>query len=85
MEFIKPLAISQSELAARLGISFPRFNEIVRRKRAVTSDTALRLAQVLGMSADFWLGLQSDWDLWHAMQGAKATKIARLTPLRTSA
>ncbi len=84
-EFIKPLAISQSELAARLGISFPRLNEIVRRKRAVTSDTALRLAQVLGMSADFWLGLQLDWDLWHAMQGAKATKIARLTPLRTSA
>lgn len=84
-EFIKPLAISQSELAARLGISFPRLNEIVRGKRAVTSDTALRLARVVGMSADFWLGLQLDWDLWHAMRGAKAAKIAHLTPLRTSA
>ena len=62
-EFVKPLGITQSELAARLGISFPRLNEIVRGKRAITSDTALRLARVLGMSADFWLGLQLDWDL----------------------
>jgi addiction module HigA family antidote len=84
-EFIKPLAITQSELAARLGISFPRLNEIIRGKRAVTSDTALRLARVLGMSADFWLGLQLDWDLWHAMRGKKATEIAQLTPLRSSA
>lgn len=84
-EFVKPLAITQSELAARLGISFPRLNEIIRGKRAVTSDTALRLARVLGMSADFWLGLQLDWDLWHAMRGEKATEIAQLTPLRTSA
>ena len=84
-EFVKPLAITQSELASRLGISFPRLNEIIRGKRAITSDTALRLARVLGMSADFWLGLQSDWDLWHAMRSAKAIEIDRLTPLRTSA
>ncbi|MGH7166862.1 MAG: HigA family addiction module antitoxin [Nitrospiraceae bacterium] len=84
-EFVKPLAITQSELATRLGISFPRLNEIIRGKRAVTSDTALRLARVLGMSADFWLGLQSDWDLWHAMRSAKAMEIDRLTPLHTSA
>jgi addiction module HigA family antidote len=84
-EFIKPLAITQSELAARLGISFPRLNEIIRGKRAITSDTALRLARVLGMSADFWLGLQLDWDLWHAMRGSKAIEIDRLVPLRTSA
>jgi addiction module HigA family antidote len=84
-EFLKPLGVTQSELAARLGISFPRLNEIVRGKRAITSDTALRLARVLGMSADFWLGLQLDWDLWHAMRGTKATEIDRLAPLRTSA
>lgn len=84
-EFIKPLGITQSELAIRLGISFPRLNEIIRGKRAITSDTALRLARVLGMSADFWLGLQVDWDLWHAMQGSKASEIHRLEPLRTSA
>ncbi|MBI4401736.1 MAG: HigA family addiction module antidote protein [Nitrospirae bacterium] len=84
-EFVKPLAITQSELAARLGISFPRLNEIIRGKRAITSDTALRLARVLGMSANFWLGLQLDWDLWHAMRGSKAIEIDRLVPLRTSA
>lgn len=56
-----------------------------RGKRAITSDTALRLARVLGMSADFWLGLQLDWDLWHAMHSSRATEIAQLTPLRTTA
>lgn len=84
-EFLKPLGISQSEFAIRLGVSFPRLNEIVRRKRGVTPDTALRLARVLGMSADFWLGLQQDWDLWHAMRGKRAARIAGLEPLRRSA
>ena len=81
-EFIRPLGVTQSELAVRLGISFPRLNEIVRGKRGVTPDTALRLARVLGMPADFWLGLQLDWDLWHAMHGANAAEIAQLKPLR---
>lgn len=81
-EFLVPLGISQSAFAARLGISFQRLNEVVRGKRAVTPDTALRLAQVLGMSADFWLGLQQDWDLWHAMHGAAAARIGKLEPLR---
>jgi addiction module HigA family antidote len=80
-EFLKPLGISQSAFAVRLGVSFPRLNEIVRGKRAVTPDTALRLARVLGMSASFWLGLQMDWDLWHAMRDAGAEEIERLEPL----
>ncbi len=80
-EFLKPLSISQSAFAVRLGVSFPRLNEIVRGQRAVTTDTALRLAQVLGMSADFWLGLQLDWDLWHAMRSEQAAAIAQLEPL----
>jgi len=81
-EFLKPLGISQSAFAMRLGISFPRLNEIIRGKRGVTPDTALRLARVLGMSADFWLGLQQDWDLWHAMRSKQAAAIAELKPLR---
>ncbi|MGH7824675.1 MAG: HigA family addiction module antitoxin [Candidatus Binatia bacterium] len=81
-EFLKPLRISQSAFAVRLGISFPRLNEIIRGKRSITPDTALRLAHVLGMSADFWLGLQQDWELWHAMRSKKAAAIARLEPLR---
>lgn len=80
-EFLKPLGISQSAFAIRLGVSFPRLNEIVRGKRAVTPDTALRLARVTRMSADFWLGLQSDWDLWHALRSKSASAIAKLTPL----
>ncbi|MDZ4806551.1 MAG: HigA family addiction module antitoxin [Candidatus Eisenbacteria bacterium] len=84
-EFLKPLELSQSAFAIRLGVSFPRLNEIIRGKRGVTPDTALRLARVLGMPADFWLGLQQDWDLWHAMRGRAAGKIAHLEPLRRSA
>ena len=80
-EFLKPLEISQSAFAIRLGVSFPRLNEIVRGKRSVTPDTALRLARVTRMSADFWLGLQSDWDLWHALRSKSASAIAKLTPL----
>jgi addiction module HigA family antidote len=83
-EFLRPLGMTQSELAVRLGISFPRLNELIRGKRAVTSDTALRLAQVIGMSADFWLGLQLDWDLWHYRRTEKASRIAELEPIRSS-
>ena len=81
-EFLKPLGISQSAFAIQLGVSFPRLNEIIRGARGVTPDTALRLAQVTGVSADFWLGLQQDWDLWHALQSSDAAKIAKLKPLR---
>lgn len=84
-EFLEPLGITQSAFAIRLGVSFPRLNEIVRGKRSVTPDTALRLARVLGMPAEFWLGLQTDWDLWHAMHGERAEEIARLEPVLRSA
>ena len=81
-EFLKPLGVTQSAFAIQLGVSFPRLNEIIREKRSVTADTALRLAQVTGMSADFWLGLQLDWDLWHALRSKDVPRIAKLTPLR---
>lgn len=80
-EFLKPLGITQSAFARQLGVSFPRLNEVINGKRSVTPDTALRLARVTGMSADFWLGLQQDWDLWHALRSEEAKEIARLTPL----
>jgi len=83
-EFIVPLEITQAELARRLGVSYPRLNEIVKGRRSVTPDTALRLSRVVGMSADFWLGLQQDWDLWHAMNGPEAQKISRLRPISTN-
>ena len=80
-EFLEPLGITQSAFAVQLGVSFPRLNEVINARRAVTPDTALRLAQVTGMSADFWLGLQQDWDLWHALRSDEAKAIAKLKPL----
>lgn len=81
-EFLIPLGITQSAFAVRLGVSFQRLNEIINGKRSVTPDTALRLARVTGMSADFWLGLQQDWDLWHALRSEAAAAIAQLQPLQ---
>ena len=81
-EFLVPLGISRSAFAERLSIPFARLSEIIRGRRAVTPDTALRLARVLGVSADFWLSLQQDWDLWHAMHGKASREIARLQPIR---
>lgn len=80
-EFLKPLGISQSAFAVRIGVSFPRLNEVINAKRSVTPDTALRFARVTGMGADFWLGLQLDWDLWHALRSEKAKEIGKLEPL----
>jgi addiction module HigA family antidote len=62
-EFLKPMAISQNRLALSIGVHPRRINEIVLRKRAVTADTALRLAKYFGNSAKFWMGLQADYDL----------------------
>ena len=62
-----------------------RFSELIRGKRAMTPDTALRLARVVGMSAEFWLGLQMDWDLWHAGRDKNVEEISRLIPLQTTA
>ena len=80
-EFLKPLGISQSAFARQLEVSFPRLNEVINGKRSVTTDTALRLARVTGMSAELWLGLQQDWDLWHALRSEEADKIAKLETL----
>jgi len=62
-EFLKPMGLSQNRLAIGLGISARRINEIVQKKRAVTANTALRLAKFFQMSAEFWLGLQMDYEL----------------------
>lgn len=84
-EFLKPLGITQTAFAARMGISYPRLNEVIKGKRSVTTDTALRLARVTGLSADFWLGLQQDWDLWHTLNSEDLSEIEKLVPLTTEA
>ena len=61
--FMKPLAISQTELAAALGVSRRRVNELIRGRRAITPDTALRLAMYFGNDPTFWMHLQVAWDM----------------------
>ncbi len=65
-EFLKPLGMSQTDLAHRIKVSFPRVNELVNGKRGVTPDTALRLSQLFGTTPEFWLNGQRNWDLWLA-------------------
>ncbi len=85
-EFLKPLDISQVELAKLIGVSYPRVNELIHGKRGMTPDTALRLERLFGMEAQFWLNLQLAWDLYQAMHSPAAEEIAsiqRLLALRT--
>lgn len=62
-EFIKPMNLSQNRLAINIGVDARRINEIVLGKRSVTADTALRLSRFFGNSPQFWLGLQTQYDL----------------------
>jgi len=80
-EFLKPLGMSQVELADRIGVSFPRVNELVHGKRGMTPDTALRLERLFGMEAQFWLNLQLTWDLYHAGRSPAAKAIRKIRRL----
>jgi addiction module HigA family antidote len=62
-EFLKPLGLSEYRLARDIGVPPRRINEIVHGKRAISTDTAFRLSQYFGNSPQFWLNLQSDYDL----------------------
>ena len=68
MEFLKPLGISQSRLARDLAVPVGRINDIIQGKRSITPDTALRLAVYFNMTPEFWLNLQSHYDLKLAKQ-----------------
>jgi len=67
-EFLQPMGLSQNQLALSLRVPPIRISEIVRGKRSITADTALRLARYFGMSVDFWLNLQKDFDKRMAMK-----------------
>ena len=81
-EFLKPLGLTQTELADRLGVSYPRVNELVHGKRDMTPDTALRLERFFAVEAQFWLNLQLAWDLYHATHSAAARPINHIKPLK---
>jgi len=81
-EFMEPLGLSAYRLAKDLHISAPRVNDLVRGKRGITADTALRLSRYFGNSAQFWIGLQSGHDLWMA---SKSKSIQRVKPHQKAA
>ncbi|HEY5961117.1 MAG TPA: HigA family addiction module antitoxin, partial [Polyangiaceae bacterium] len=81
LEFLEPLGLTQVELAQRTAVPFQRINQIVKQKRAVTPDTALRFAQLLGTTPEFWLNLQQNWDLYEAITSS-SKEISRIKPLK---
>jgi addiction module HigA family antidote len=82
-EFLKPLNMTQRELAQRIGVSYPRVNELVQGKRGVTPDTALRLARLFGTTPVFWLNGQLVWDLYLAIHSDSSKSINKIKPLTT--
>ena len=67
-EFLKPMALSQRDVANGIRVPYQRVNELINGRRGITPATALRLAKYFGNSADFWMNLQLRWDLYHAQQ-----------------
>jgi addiction module HigA family antidote len=67
-EYLKPPGVTQVELAARKGVPARRVNTIVNGKRGVSAETAILLSEALDTSPEFWMGLQTGHDLWHALR-----------------
>lgn len=80
-EFLKPMGITQYRLAKEIGVSQRRIGEIVAGARAVTIDTGLRLSRFFGMSEEFWVGLQMDYDAAKAKDALSQT-LAKIRPWR---
>ena len=66
-EFLETLGVTQKAFAAHLGWTYARLNEVINGRRQVSADSALALGEALKTGPEFWLNLQRDWDLWHAM------------------
>lgn len=82
-EFLKPMALSQRDLAEGIHVPYQRVNELVNKKRGMTPSTALRLARFFGTSADFWMNLQLRWDLFQAGI-AEAEELKQITRVRAA-
>lgn len=81
-EFLKPMGISQRELADSIHVPYQRVNELTNGRRGMTPPTALHLAKYFSTSADFWMNLQLRWDLYHAQQ-EEAKEIRNIRPHAT--
>lgn len=75
-EFLKPMGTTQLAFAAKLGVPIQRLNSLIKGRRAVTADTAWRLADVLKTSPQFWMNLQTNYDLWLARQQQRKKRAA---------
>lgn len=82
-EFIEGFGITQNRLAVSIGVPPRRINEIVHGKRGITADTAIRLARFFGTSEEFWMNLQSHYEL-RLERRSLADKIAEITPFRVA-
>jgi antitoxin HigA-1 len=71
-EFLKPMGLSQQDLANAIRVPYQRVNELINGRRGMTPSTALRLERFFGMSASFWLNLQLRWDLYFAQEKEKS-------------
>jgi addiction module HigA family antidote len=67
-EFLKPMGLTQRELADAIHVPYQRINEVINGRRGVTPSTALRLSKFFGISPDFWMNLQLRWDLYFAQE-----------------
>ena len=67
-EFLEPMQVTQKKFSDYLGWTYARLNEIINGKRGVSADSALALGDAFQMEPDFWLNLQKNWDLWHALK-----------------
>jgi addiction module HigA family antidote len=76
-DFLKPLEISQAELARHVGVSVQRINEIVRGKRGITPETAWLLSDAFGTSPEFWMNLQKNWELSVVDRPASVPRLAQ--------
>jgi addiction module HigA family antidote len=83
-EFLKPMGITQYRLAEEIGVPKRRIGEIVSGDRGVTADTGLRLSRFFGMSDDFWIGLQTDYDT-AITKDALAKTLSRIAPWKAAA
>jgi addiction module HigA family antidote len=79
-EFLKPMGITQRELADRIHVPYQRVNELVNKRRGITPSTALRLARAFGNSPSFWMNLQLRWDLFRVQQ-TEAGELRHIRPV----
>jgi len=80
-EFLKPMGLSQRDLADGIRVPYQRVNELINGKRGVTPATALRLAKYFGNTPAFWMNIQLRWDLYHAQQ-SEADALRRIRRTR---